>query len=298
MAHQHSHPHQHYHKAAGNLRFVFLLNLIFTIIEFVGGLATGSMAILSDALHDSGDTLTIGLSWYLEKFAGKKRDQFFSYGYRRFSLAAALISSLALFAGSIIIIYRAVPAILNPAPVHKTGMLALAVFGMVVNGIAVIKLKSGDTRNEQVIRLHLLEDVLGWAAVFVGSLIIMAFDFYVIDPILSLLIAGYILYRVFLSLKEIIHLFLQGVPAGIDYDTIIKRLAGITEVVSVHDVHVWSLDGNYHILSAHIVVRDGMSREETGDLKKTLRNELLSLAIEHATLEIETVSEYCEYKTC
>ncbi|HPG41923.1 MAG TPA: cation diffusion facilitator family transporter [bacterium] len=293
-----AHSHQHVHEAPANLRVAFALNLIFTIIEFGGGLLTGSMAILSDALHDLGDTITIGLSLYLEKFSRKQRDQNYSYGYRRFSLAAALISSVVLCAGSMIILYRAIPAVINPTPVHKTGMLGLAVLGILVNGFAVIKLKTGKSRNEQVVRLHLLEDMLGWVAVLIGSLVIMAFDFYVIDPLLSLLIAGYILYRVVKNLREIVQLFLQGIPPAIDIERIINNLSHVEQVESVHDVHVWSLDGNYHVLSAHIVVRDVMSWEEIGELRKELRTILHDLDIEHETLEIETVSQCCEYKTC
>ena len=294
--HNSFHAHQDIPKK--NLQTAFLLNFFFTIIELVGGFLTHSMAIMSDAVHDLGDTVTIGLSWYFEKFSLKKRDNQFSYGYRRFSLVAALLSSIVLLVGSIFIIIEAIPRIKNPAAVNGTGMLGLACLGILINGFAVLKLKTGKSANEKVVRLHLLEDVLGWIAVLMGSIIILIFDMHVVDPILSLLISGYILWNVFSNLRDIVRVFLQGIPGEINIDKVVEKMKTVPDVESVHDVHIWSLDGQYHILSAHIVVPDNLGKEKTVILKNNVRKVIRQFDIEHETLEIGYMSESCDYTTC
>jgi len=296
--HYHTSHHDHRHIPQKNLQIAFLLNFFFTIIEFTGGFLTHSIAIMSDALHDLGDTVTIGLSWYFEKFSLKKRDNQFSYGYRRFSLVAALISSVVLLTGSSFIILQAVPRITNPEAVNGPGMLGLAFLGILVNGFAVLKLKTGKSANEKVVRLHLLEDVLGWAAVLIGSILIILFDIPVIDPILSLLISGYILWNVFSNLRDIVRVFLQGIPDEININNVVEKIKTVPDVDSVHDVHIWSLDGQYHVLSAHIVVPDDLDRERIVSLKNHVRKVIRQFDIEHETLEVGYASESCDYSTC
>ena len=164
----HHHNHHRRGQSTKNLKVAFFLNLSFTVIEFIGGLITGSMAIMSDALHDLGDSISIGLSWYFQNLSEKKRDNTFSYGYKRFSLLGAIINAVVLLVGSVIIISKAAPAIMNPSQVNEKGMLYIAIFGVVVNGAAVLRLRKGSSINERVISLHLLEDVLGWVAVLIG----------------------------------------------------------------------------------------------------------------------------------
>ncbi|MBN2410536.1 cation transporter [candidate division KSB1 bacterium] len=296
--HHHTSHHEHPQVPQKNLKTAFLLNFFFTIIEFIGGFLTHSIAIMSDAVHDLGDTVTIGLSWYFEKFSLKKRDNQFSYGYRRFSLVAALISSIILLVGSFFIILEAVPRIKNPAAVNGAGMFGLACLGILINGFAVLKLKTGKSANEKVVRLHLLEDVLGWFAVLVGSIFIMTFDVHVIDPVLSLLISVYILWNVFSNLRGIVRVFLQGIPGEINIDKVVEKIITVPDVDSVHDVHIWSLDGRYHVLSAHIVVPDDLDKEKIITMKNNVRQVLRQFDIEHETLEVGYKSESCNYTTC
>lgn len=294
MGHDHHHGHHHHHHGTGNLRVAFFLNLFFTLVEIVGGIYTGSLAILSDALHDLGDSLSIGLSWYFQKLSEKGRDKKFSYGYKRFSLLGAIINSIVLLVGSGIILSQAIPALFAPETVDAKGMMFLAIFGIIVNGAAVLKLRKGSSINEEVISLHLLEDVLGWVAVLIGSLVMMFWDLPIIDPILSLLIAVYIIYNAFRNLRKSTLIILQAKPNEVDIDQIHKGLLSISEITGVHDCHVWSMDGEYNVLSAHLVIEKEISMDEMVNIKSKAKSLLKQEHIDHATFEFEGKNEHCE----
>ncbi|WP_420388373.1 cation diffusion facilitator family transporter [Roseivirga sp.] len=293
MGHHHHHHHGH-GQSTKNLKIAFFLNLFFTVVELVGGLITGSLAILSDALHDLGDSLSIGLSWYFQNLSEKKRDNHFSYGYKRFSLLGAIINAVVLLIGSVIIISEAVPAVLNPGEVDEQGMLYIAIFGVIVNGAAVLRLRKGSSINEKVISLHLLEDVLGWIAVLIGSLLIMYFDWYFIDPLLSVLIALFIIYNVFNNLKKSFQIILQATPQNINVDKVHEKLRTIPEVVEIHDCHIWSMDGEYHVFSAHLVLDKSYELKLQSSIKKRAKHLLHEMGIEHSTLEFELQDEDCD----
>lgn len=290
--------HHHYHHGQGqstkNLRIAFFLNLFFTVVELVGGLITGSLAILSDALHDLGDSISIGLSWYFQNLSEKKRNKTFSYGYKRFSLLGAIINAVVLLVGSVIIISKAVPYVMNPNEVDEKGMLYIAIFGVIVNGAAVLRLRKGTSINERVISLHLLEDVLGWLAVLIGSLLIMYFDWYFIDPLLSVLIALFIIYNVFTNLKKSLQIILQATPKEIDVEQVNENLKAIPEIIDVHDCHIWSMDGEYHVLSAHLVLDKVYDLNEIANIKARAKDTIHHLNIHHSTLEFETKDEGCD----
>lgn len=291
--HHHHHGHSHGHSTK-NLKVAFFLNLSFTVIELVGGLITGSLAILSDALHDLGDSLSIGLSWYFQNLSEKKRDNTFSYGYKRFSLLGAIINAVVLLVGSVIIINEAVPAVMNPSEVDEKGMLYIAIFGVIVNGAAVLRLRKGSSINERVISLHLLEDVLGWIAVLIGSLLIMYFDWYFMDPLLSVLIALFIIYNVFNNLKKSFKIILQATPNEINVDKLKTKLKTIPEVIEIHDCHIWSMDGEYHVFSAHLVLDKSYELKLQSSIKKRAKYLLHEMGIEHSTLEFELKDEECD----
>lgn len=299
MSENHATIHEHHHHHGGkNLKLAFVLNSVFTVIEIIGGLLTNSMAILSDALHDMGDSLAIGLALYFERLARRKRDQRFSYGYKRVSLLSALINAIILLVGSVVIIYESIPRLSNPEEVNETGMLILAVIGVLVNGFAMFRLKSEESSNQKVVRLHLLEDVLGWIAVLIGSLVMMFFGWPIIDPLLSLAIAVFILWNVFKNLREFIRIFLQGIPRGIDLDKVSERVQNISGVKSVHDLHIWSMDGNYDVFSAHIVVEDGIAQKKIISIKSEVKKLLKDFGINHETIEIDFECEVCDYLKC
>ncbi len=292
------HHHHHSKDSEGNIKVAFFLNLGFTIIEIIGGIFTNSVAILSDALHDFGDSLSLGLAWYFQRLSKKGRDSLFSYGYKRFSLVGAILNSIILLIGSGFILREAVPRILHPQATHATGMMALAVFGILVNGLAVLRLRKGTSVNERVVSLHLLEDVLGWVAVLIGAIIMFFFDVPIIDPILSILIAGYVLVNVFRRLKESFKIILQAIPEEIEVSDITDYLVALPEVESIHDLHIWTMDGTYHVLSVHLVLIKELPTADLKTLKSNIRHELEHKNIAHATLEVELAGDECELEDC
>ncbi len=288
----------HHHQASGNIKVAFWLNLSFVWLEIIGGLWTNSIAIVSDALHDLGDTVALGLSWYFAKVSQKKRDSRFSYGYKRFSLLGALMGSLILLVGSIIILAEAIPRLIHPEPVQVEGMIFLAILGVIVNGIAVVKLQHGKTQNERIVMLHLLEDTLGWLAVLITSLVMLFVTLPVLDPILSLVITSYILWNVGKKLRETIQVFLQAIPSELDTQQLEAHLTEQLPIHSIHDWHLWTMDGEYNIVSCHIVVDHNLSTAEVIAIKKQVREILKQYHIHHLTVEIEYDNEICELVHC
>lgn len=276
-----------------NIALVFFINIAFTIIEIVGGIMTNSVAVLSDAVHDFGDGMALGLSWFMERIANRKKDRVFSFGYKRFSLLSAVINGIVLLLGSVVILYEAIPRLLHPQPVHASGMMALAVLGILVNGYAALRLHKGKSMNEHVLTLHLLEDVLGWVAVLVVGVAMKLGDFPFLDPLLSILITAIIVYNALKRLKRAIKIFLQSIPDDVDLAAIEKVLLNQANVCAVHDTHIWSLDGAHHVLSSHLVVGAPTSLEETSLLKRNIRQALHELDIHHITLEIEPSEDAC-----
>jgi len=297
MGHQHNHGQNH---ATGNIKVAFFLNLSFTIIEFIGGFYTNSLAIMSDAVHDLGDSLSLGMSWYFQKLSNKKANKYFSYGYGRFSLLGAIINSFVLIIGSIFIIKEAIPRISSPEVSDAKGMMWFAILGIIVNGAAVLKLKKGTSINERVVSLHLLEDVLGWVAVFIASIIMQFWELPILDPILSLLIAGYILFNVFKNIKESFKIILQAVPNQLSTSDIEKALLAFDEIEAIHDCHLWTLDGEFNIATIHIIANEpNFTWEKAKMLKQQIRKVLHDqFHLEHVTLELESSIEDCTYKDC
>jgi cobalt-zinc-cadmium efflux system protein len=289
MPHTHSHPHD----TVSKIRTAFLLNLFFTVIEIIGGLLTNSVAILSDAIHDLGDSLSLGLAWYLERYANKSQDRKYSYGYRRFSLLAALINTLILIIGSLFVLSKAVPRLLNPEMPDAKGMIFFACVGILVNGLAVYRLRGSQSLNTRVVMWHLLEDVMGWAAVLLVSITLLFFDLPRLDPLLSIIITGYVLVNVIRNLRKTLALFLQAVPDHIDVEAIEIRLQKIDNVCSTHHTHVWSLDGEHHVLTTHIVVEDNTDREQILCIKQEVKELSNELDLMHTTIEFEYGDEVC-----
>ncbi|PKV76247.1 cation diffusion facilitator family transporter [Pontibacter ramchanderi] len=301
MAHDH-HQHEghghHHHHGGDNIKVAFFLNLSFTVIEVFGGLWINSMAILSDALHDLGDSLSLGLAWYFERLSRKGSDQQFSYGYKRFSLLGAVINSVVLLLGSGIVLWVSVPRLFNPEPVHAPGMIGFAILGVLVNGAAAFRLNKGESLNERVAMLHLLEDVLGWAAVLVGGILLYFFDWPIIDPLLSVLITGFILYNVVRNLRKGLQILLQGTPANISLQEVRRRLELLPEVRSVHDLHLWTLDGLSHVLTLHAVVGNNLNLEEAHEVKQRIRGAMQDAQIDHVTVELEMPGQECSQEHC
>ncbi|MBC8455462.1 MAG: cation transporter [Flavobacteriales bacterium] len=288
------HHHDHHHHSSNNIKVAFFLNFAFTILEIIGGLYVNSIAIISDAIHDLGDTISLGTSWYLEEKSYKKSNKKFSFGYKRFSLLGALINSVILIIGSLYVITEAVGRILEPEHTDAKGMIFFAVIGVLVNGYAAWKLSSGKTMNEKVASWHLVEDVLGWVAVLVVGIILNFKDIHYLDPALSLLITIYILWNVFIRLKQTLFIFLQGVPEDLDINEIESKILNIDFVNSIHHMHVWSLEGEHNVFTAHIKIDDNSNLNNFKKVKFDVKDILKEYKFEHYTVEVEFNDENCD----
>jgi cobalt-zinc-cadmium efflux system protein len=294
MAHDHSH-HHHDH-ATGNIVTAFFLNLIFAIIELIGGLITNSVAILSDALHDFGDSISLGVAWYLQRLSNKKGDEYYSYGYKRFSLLGAIFISVVLLVGSVFVIQASIGRIIHPEPSNAQGMLLLAILGIAVNGVAILRLKKGKSLNERAVLLHFMEDVLGWIAVLIVSVVMMFVDVPVLDPILSLGISAWVLTNVYKNLKSTFKILMQKIPSGVDEAKLLEEIKKIEQVRDLHDIHLWTLDGEKHVITLHVVTCCKISVEEMAVIKNKIRSLCKQFGIYHATIEFETENEKCEFE--
>lgn len=278
---------------AHDLRLAFALNLAFTLLEIVGGLYTNSVAILSDALHDFGDSVSLGVAWFLSAYAQRGRDHAYTYGYRRFSLLSAAISGLVLLAGSLYVLGEAVPRLLSPEHSNAGGMIVMALIGIAVNGAAALRLRGGDSLNVQTVAWHLLEDVLGWAAVLIVGITLRVADVHILDPILSILITSYVLYNVVRNLRRTLSVFLQSVPEHVQMDDVILAIEGVDKVQSSHHVHIWSLDGADHVLTAHVVVGKDTDADDIICVKNDIRDLAGQMNLEFTTIEVEFPQEDC-----
>ncbi len=292
MAHDHSHQHG---DSTKNLKIAFFINIGFTCLEIIGGFFTNSIAIISDALHDLGDSLSLGLAWYLENKASQKGStRRFSFGYARFRLLGALVNALVLIVGSVYIIIEAISRLQNPEPVKSGWMIVLAVTGVAANGYAAWRTKGSTSLNEKVVSWHLLEDVLGWLAVLIVSIILQFKNWYFLDPALSIAVTLFILYGVGRRLWDTVYLLLQGVPEGLDMEEVKSKLQSVEHVQSTHHTHVWSLDGENHVLTTHLVLKNITAYNQIDEARTNALKVLDKYDFTHHTIQVELNKETCE----
>ncbi|WP_254564393.1 cation diffusion facilitator family transporter [Oscillatoria sp. HE19RPO] len=295
MTHHH-HNHTHANNTTRNIKFAFLLNLGFTIFELIGGFWTNSLAIMSDALHDLGDSFSLGLSWYLEKYSQRGRTNKYSYGYRRFSLLGAAINAIVLSMGSLIILSEAIPRLFNPEPADAQGMVLFAIVGVIVNGMAVLRLRGSQGMSARVVSWHLLEDVLGWIAVLIVSIVLLFSNLYILDPLLSIGITLYVLYNALRNLKSTVEIFLQATPSNVNVKEIETQICEIERVKSTHHTHVWSQEGENNVMTTHVVVDKNATKAEILEVKRRVKDIATPIALEHITVEIEYENEECNLR--
>lgn len=279
-------------KTERNILIAFILNVSFSIFEFIGGMFTNSVAILSDSIHDLGDAISIGISYFMERKSKKQADNKYTYGYIRYSVLGGVITTTILLVGSILVITGAVKRLYNPVEVNYSGMIIFAIIGVVLNFIAAYVTREGDSINQKSVNLHMLEDVLGWVIVLIGAIIMRFTDISILDPIMSILVALFILYNSLKNLKKILDLFLEKTPEDIDIDELKHHLLEIKEVDDIHHIHVWSIDGYNNYATMHMVTKT----KDIVKLKKKIREELEEHNICHAILETE--EEACDDKEC
>ena len=281
-------------KTEKNILIAFVLNISFSIFELIGGVFTNSISIMSDAIHDFGDALSIGISLILEKISKKKPDEKYTYGYARYSVLGALITTIVLTVGSIFVILGGINRILNPVTINYNGMIIFAIFGVIINFLAAYFTREGDSINQKAVNLHMLEDVLGWVVVLIGSILIKFTSITLVDSIMSIGIAIFILINAFKNLKDILDLFLEKTPKDISKKKKKKHLLEMKEILDVHHIHIWSMDGVTNYSTMHIVTEENNAKE----LKKKIRKEMNELGISHTTIEIEDKNDNCEEKEC
>lgn len=279
-------------KTEKNILIAFILNLSFSIFELFGGMITKSVAIMSDSIHDMGDALSIGVSYFLEKKSKKDANSNYTYGYLRYSVLGGVITTVILLVGSILVIYSSIGRIIKPVDINYSGMIIFAVIGVVLNSAAALLTKEGDSINQKAVNLHMLEDVLGWIVVLIGAIIMNFTSINILDPIMSIGVALFILVNSLKNLKEVLDIFLEKTPKDIDLEDLKKHLLKIKGVDDIHHIHVWSMDGVNNYATLHLVTKE----KNISEIKHEIREELEEHGIVHTI--IETEDEMCEDKEC
>ena len=280
-------------KTQHNILIAFILNFAFSVFEFLGGIFTGSVAIISDAIHDIGDAASIGISYFLEKKSKKQPDDIYTYGYARYSVIGGIITTVILLVGSVFVIINAVKRIIAPIEINYNGMIVFAVIGVIVNFAAAYFTREGDSINQKAVNLHMLEDVLGWVVVLIGAIVMKFTDISLIDALMSIGVAVFILINTLKNLKDIFNLFTIKMPDGISSSEITHHLLEIEGVKDVHHIHIWSIDGHSNYATMHIVTNANPT-----EIKQKVKAELLEHGIFHSTLELETEDENCTSHEC
>jgi len=280
-------------KTERNILIAFILNLSFSVIEFFGGIITGSVAIISDAVHDVGDAISIGVSYLLERISKRKPDNVYTYGYARYSVFGGFITTIILLISSVIVIYNAINRIISPTEINYNGMIIFAVIGVCINLCAAFFTRKGGSLNQKAVNLHMLEDVLGWIVVLVGAIVMRYTNFTIIDPIMSIGVSIFIFINSIRNIKEIADLLLEKVPLNVSTIEIKEHITEIDGVLDVHHIHIWSLDGHNHLATMHIT-----TDSDPDKIKTAVREELREHGICHATIEIESGAEHCPEENC
>ncbi len=280
-------------KTERNILIAFILNLSFAIFEFFGGILTGSVAIISDAVHDLGDAASIGVSYFLEKKSKRGADSRYTYGYARYSALGGVFTTLVLAVGSVLVIANAIRRLIVPTEINYGGMIVFAVVGVVVNILAARFTHGGDSLGQRAVNLHMIEDALGWVVVLIGAVVMRFTDLAIIDPLMSIALALFILIQALRTLWEALWLFLEKAPRGMDVHEIAHHIGEIEGVLGVHHIHVWSMDGTNAYATMHIV-----TDADHAEVKRSVREELAQHGIIHATLELESAMEVCDSEAC
>ena len=280
-------------KTQRNILIAFILNLSFSIFEFVGGIITGSVAIVSDAVHDVGDAASIGISYFLERKSKRKPDEKYTYGYARYSVMGGFITTLILLIGSAVMIYNAILRIVTPVDINYEGMIVFAIVGVCVNCSAAFFTREGGSINQKAVNLHMLEDALGWIVVLAGAIIMRVTDLALIDPIMSIGVSLFIFVHAIRNLREVVDLFLEKAPNNIEIAKIKEHISEMDGVLDVHHIHIWSMDGQNNFATMHVV-----TDREPYTIKEAIREEMREHGIGHVTIETEKSSEDCHEKQC
>ena len=262
----------------------FFLNLSFAIVEFIAGGVFGSSAVLADSVHDLGDAIAIGLSAFLETISNREEDSQYTLGYKRFSLLGALITAVILMKGSVLVILENITKMFHPQPVNDKGILWLGIIAVTINVLASLVVRKGKTKNEFILSLHFLEDTLGWIAVILMAIILRFTDWYILDPLLSLVISFFILSKAIPRFWSTLKIFLDAVPEGVDIEQVKKDLEQLDHVASVNQLNLWTMDGLEKNAIVHVCLKEIGQME---NCKESIRNLLKDCGFQNITIEVD-----------
>ena len=262
----------------------FFLNLSYAIVEFIAGRVFGSSAVLADSVHDLGDAIAIGVSAVLETISNREEDSQYTLGYKRFSLLGALITAVILMKGSVLVILENITKIFHPQPANDEGILWLGIIAVTINVLASLVVRKGKTKNESILSLHFLEDTLGWIAVILMAIILRFTDWYILDPLLSLVISFFILSKAIPSFWSTLKIFLDAVPEGVDIEQVKKDLEQLDHVASVNQLNLWTMDGLEKNAIVHVCLKEIGQME---NCKESIRNLLKDCGFQNITIEVD-----------
>ena len=281
-------------KAKYAIWLAFFLNLTYAIVEFIAGGVFGSSAVLADSVHDLGDAIAIGISAFLETISNREEDNQYSLGYKRFSLLGALVTAIILMTGSVLVILENVTKILNPQPVNDEGILWLGIIAVSINVLASLVVGKGKTKNESILSLHFLEDTLGWLAVILMAIVLRFTDWYILDPLLSLVISFFILSKALPRFWSTLKIFLDAVPEGLDIKQVKNGLERLDNVASLNQLNLWTMDGLEKNAIVHLCLEDWEQMTET---KNQVRQLLEERGVQNITIEVDTSqSNHAQHK--
>jgi len=281
-------------KAKYAVWLAFFLNLTYAIVEFIAGGVFGSSAVLADSVHDLGDAIAIGISAFLETISNREEDNRYTLGYKRFSLLGALVTAIILMTGSVLVILENVTKIFHPQPVNDEGILWLGILAITINVLASLVVGKGKTKNESILSLHFLEDTLGWVAVILMAIVLQFTDWYILDPLLSLVISFLILSKALPRFWSTVKIFLDAVPEGIDIKQVKSGLERLDNVASLNQLNLWTMDGLENNAIIHLCLEDWEQMTET---KNQVRQLLEERGVQNITIEVDTSqSNHAQHK--
>ena len=262
----------------------FFLNLSYAIVEFIAGGLFGSSAVLADSVHDMGDAIAIGVSAFLETISNREEDSHYTLGYKRFSLLGAMVTAVILMTGSVLVILGNITKLFHPQAVNDEGILWLGIIAISVNVIASLVVRKGKTKNESILSLHFLEDTLGWVAVILMAIVLRFTDWYILDPLLSLVISIFILSKAIPRFWSTLKIFLDAVPEGVDIKQVKSDLEQLDHVASLNQLNLWTMDG----LEKNAIVHVCLKKVEHMEVcKEAIRAMLKDYGFQNITIEVD-----------
>lgn len=286
--HHHGHDHnlQLYdaERSTKNIKIVFFINLLFSILEFLFGFLFNSFAILSDAVHDLGDSASVGLAWFFQKYSREEANSTFSYGHQRFSIMGAIITAIILLVGSLTLLVKSIPLLFNPQEVNAEGMFVLSLFAIAMNGYAAWLLSRGQSKSESILNLHMLEDVLGWIGVLIVSTVVRYTGWYILDPILSIAISLFIFIKALPHFLSSFKILLQAVPDNVNIDRLRNDILAIEHVHAVSHLHLWSIDGEENAMTVTFFTTL-TDMAEVEKIKEEIKFLTKEIRVAHITIE-------------